>query len=454
MIANGGFGTVYFVRELGSNMPMAMKVEKNNKSKSSIEIEYSILKQLQSSLYFPHLFGHGTINDLSYIVMELLGPSLSRVKSYLPEGKFSLSTSLRLGIEIVCLLREFHARGFVHRDIKPANFLIRPDSPSPICLIDFGLSKRFLDPVTNKPHEMRTGELYQCFIGTARYASINAHKRIDLGPRDDMICWFNMMVELINGELPWSRLKDRNEILKMKEEIVSKPEERCQNLPIQFISIYDEITKLKYDEFPDYDMILLFLSDALRALRQKAQTKKNKKLRKKKKMKKKGETNNSENEELDNENDDDDDTTEENDNDNDVNDDNDNDVNDDNTNKYNGEEPYDWEKLSDHQIEELFPPSVMNSRRICRSGFGSFYSSSTSMNINTNSGDNTTNINPNSGGNSERLGFDFDNMHQKGYTQNQTNVERFHLLADPDEVNSKKKCLSCGCLTKFKCSIC
>ena len=97
----------------------------------------------------------------------------------------------------------------------------------------------------------------------------------------------------------------------------------------------------------------------------------------------------------------------------------------------------------------------MNSRRICRSGFGSFYSSSTSMNINTNSGDNTANINPNSGGNSERLGFEFDNLHQKGYTQNQTNVEKFHLLADPDDMNSKKKCFSCcGCLTKFKCSIC
>lgn len=454
MIANGGFGTVYFVRELGSNMPMAMKVEKGNKSKSSIEIEYSILKQLQSSLYFPHLFGHGTINDLSYIVMELLGPSLSRVKSYLPEGKFSLSTSLRLGIEIVCLLREFHARGFVHRDIKPANFLIRPDSPSPICLIDFGLSKRFIDPVTSKPHKMRTSESYQCFIGTSRYASINAHKRIDLGPRDDMICWFNMMVELINGELPWSHLNDKNEILKKKEEILHNPEERCKNLPIQFISIYDEIIKLKYDEFPDYDMILLFLSDALRALRQETQKKK---MEKKMKKKKKNDTNSNENDELNDNNNEADVNTNSNESndDNEINEDGEDDSKENNNNEYNGEEPYDWEKLSDHQIEELFPPSVMNSRRICRNGFGSFYSSSASINMNTNSGENTTNINSPNNGNSEKLGFEFDNMHQKNYTQNQAHVEKFHLLADPDEINTRKKCFACcGCGNKFSCSIC
>lgn len=170
------------------------------------------------------------------------------------------------------------------------------------------------------------------------------------------------------------------------------------------------------------------------------------------KMKKKSEANNSGNGEMDSKDNEDENLSNDIDNDNDINDDSENDVNDDNEN-YNGEEPYDWEKLSDHQMEELFPPSVMNSRRICRSGLGSFYSSSTSININTNSSNN--NANPNSGGNSERLGFEFDNLHQKGYTQNQPNIERFHLLADHDDINSKKKCLQCcGCFTKFKCSIC
>ncbi|OHT06808.1 putative casein kinase [Tritrichomonas foetus] len=340
-IANGGFGIVYFVRELGSNQPLVMKIERENVHKSSIEIEYSVLKQIQGSLYFPRLFGTGKLNELTFIVMEMLGPSLSRIKQYLPGNRFSLSTSLRLGIEMVCMLREFHARGFVHRDIKPANFLIRPESPSPICLIDFGLSKRFIDPLTGMPHQKQLS--MSCFIGTARYASINAHKHIDLGPRDDMICWFNTMAEMILGELPWSNLNDKNEILKMKEEI--EPKNRCKNLPIQFISIYDEIVKTEYDEFPDYDMILLFLSDALR-------------------------------------------TT---------------------TNK--DSEPFDWEKLNEHLLEELFPPSV--TRRISV-------------------GDTLDTLQPR-------------NFSQVDRTQG-VKVEQFQLLGDPEEgpVKTNKFCGCCN----------
>lgn len=258
-IGHGGFGNIFFIRELGSNSPAAMKIDRNQMQRAQIDVEYSILKQLQGSQYFPHLLGHGTYNNSTYFVMELLGPSLSRVRSLLPDNKYSISSAIRIGMEIVCMLREFHSRGFVHRDVKPGNFLLRPESPTPLCLIDFGLAKRYIDPLTGSPHEQ---ELVSSFIGTVRYASLNAHRKIDLGPRDDMICWFHSMIELIVGHLPWRMISDKELIMRMKEKI--SPEELCADLPSQFLTIYNSLIKLRYDEQPDYDMILLELSDAMR----------------------------------------------------------------------------------------------------------------------------------------------------------------------------------------------
>lgn len=39
-------------------------------------------------------------------------------------GRLSLETTLRLGAQMVSLLRMLHSTGYVHRDIKPENFCV------------------------------------------------------------------------------------------------------------------------------------------------------------------------------------------------------------------------------------------------------------------------------------------------------------------------------------------
>jgi serine/threonine protein kinase len=162
-------------------------------------------------------------------------------------------------MEMVCILREFHSRGFVHRDVKPSNFLTRPNSPTPLCLIDFGLSKRFINSVTGEYVEAGSS----CFVGTCRYASVNSHRRLELGPRDDMVSWLFSIVELIRGELPWHSIAERDSVLGVKQAMSA--EELCRDVPHELVSIYESLLALQCRDMPDYDMILMQLTQALRS---------------------------------------------------------------------------------------------------------------------------------------------------------------------------------------------
>lgn len=48
--------------------------------------------------------------------------------------------------------------------------------------------------------------------GTVRYASINAHKNKEMGRHDDLWSLFYMLVEFVNGQLPWRKIKDKEQV--------------------------------------------------------------------------------------------------------------------------------------------------------------------------------------------------------------------------------------------------
>ena len=54
-------------------------------------------------------------------------------------------TTLLLADEMLSWLRALHSKGIVHRDVKPENFVLSIDGSSTLNIIDFGLSKHFID---------------------------------------------------------------------------------------------------------------------------------------------------------------------------------------------------------------------------------------------------------------------------------------------------------------------
>ena len=148
MIGEGGYGDIYEVKNPQTQMHYAMKIEYLDAEKRGISTEIKILKDLQSSNLFPVFVESGKNDDFKYLVMELLGPSLSLLRRSVPTKKLSSFTYLTLGASMINCIRDLHKLGYIHRDIKPGNFLIRPDKKNPICLIDFGLSRSYIDPET------------------------------------------------------------------------------------------------------------------------------------------------------------------------------------------------------------------------------------------------------------------------------------------------------------------
>jgi serine/threonine protein kinase len=64
-----------------------------------------------------------------------------------------------------------HAAGVLHRDVKPENFVLTRNDDKTVVVIDFGLSKVYLNNSAHIEFKENKG-----MIGTARYASINALK--------------------------------------------------------------------------------------------------------------------------------------------------------------------------------------------------------------------------------------------------------------------------------------
>lgn len=256
-IGQGAFGEIYVIRINGDNRILALKIEPLSNKRNILELEANVLKKLLPCPYFPRFKAFGRNSQYSWLAMELLGPSLSTVVKRLPNFHLSISSGLRVANNVILGLEEMHKKGFIHRDVKPSNILLRRSREYPVAVIDFGLSRVYIDRKTGKHLPARS---HPGFRGTAVYASPNAHMHQDLSRRDDLISWFYLVIDIIAGPLPWKKLENRAEILHMKRRV------SMQNLaePISphLVEIWEHISSLSYFDEPDYKMIREKLHEA------------------------------------------------------------------------------------------------------------------------------------------------------------------------------------------------
>jgi serine/threonine protein kinase len=258
LIGQGGYGDVYCVRRSESHPLYAMKVEAIASSRHGLERELLFLGDLQDSPLFPALVESGRTATHLYLVEELLGPSLSQLRRKMADHHFTIPTVLRLAVFMFACIRDLHGHGVVHRDVKPGNFLLKATETNPLALIDFGLSKRYIDPDTGMPYPERQ----RCgFHGTSRYASTHAHSSRDQCPRDDLASWLYSVAELAEGRLPWAA--DRDLIVVHRKKVLLPDRTLLRALPPQFTEIAAYLRTLRYDSPVNYDWVLMLLCQAV-----------------------------------------------------------------------------------------------------------------------------------------------------------------------------------------------
>ena len=173
-IGGGGFGQIYEALDLVTKEHVALKLESTKQAKQVLKMEVTVLRRLQGKDHVCRFIGGGTTEHFNYVAMSLQGKNLAELRRAQPKQCFSLSSTLRLGSQILTAIQHIHTIGFLHRDIKPSNFSMGRLSSNcrKVFMLDFGLARKY----TNAQGEVRAPRPQAGFRGTVRYASVNAHK--------------------------------------------------------------------------------------------------------------------------------------------------------------------------------------------------------------------------------------------------------------------------------------
>ena len=287
-IGSGAFGEVWSADSVNTGEPVAVKMERiSGNPVPTLQYESRVLQLFQNMVGIPRLRYFGRKDDMDgiFMVTELLGPSLETlatsqrldmrsqmIRNPLPHHADFISG---IGRQMLQRLKSIHCRGMVHRDVKPDNFVFartpvldlsrransKPNSSVPLLyLIDFGMAKR----IDRKEGQWQQGQQRQQgspLIGSARYASLAAHRGEALGRRDDLISMMYSLMYVTNGgALPWQNYSE-GEIQYIKEN--TTPAELCAELCARhadgWSAALDRLYAMKVNDAPDYDAIAALL---------------------------------------------------------------------------------------------------------------------------------------------------------------------------------------------------
>jgi serine/threonine protein kinase len=252
-IGSGAFGYIYRVSNIRNGNQAALKMEPLSAETKMLKNETKIYQYLNGVEGIPEVLWFGVDEKNYYMAMDLLGPSLQKIREN--SKPFSLELAISISRVIVKRLECIHRRGLLHRDVKPDNFLFGLGEKSKLLhLIDFGFCKKYLldDGVTHIPlRENRN------LVGTPNFVSINVHDGYEPSRRDDLESVAYIILYLTREKLEWSDHSIQGDYRNMNNKIrAEKMRVMMDDSTPEIIKKYfDYCRSLKFDETPNYNLI-------------------------------------------------------------------------------------------------------------------------------------------------------------------------------------------------------
>jgi len=247
ILGDGTFGKVFKAENILTKNNVAIKIEKEKESRI-LKYEARIYNLLHNMKNIPKIRLFGTEEEYTYMVIDLFSCSIDKRELNMKDKTTSFKNALKI-------LEELHENGFIHRDIKPDNILFEERNSNQVKLIDFGLSKKYLDK-NNNHLEYKDGKK---IIGTIKYCSINLHNGCEPSRRDDIESLIYTFIKVYSGVLPWD-----NYYINNKELYIEKVFEEKKNIynfiintniPFEFACMIKYIRNVKYHEKINYQYI-------------------------------------------------------------------------------------------------------------------------------------------------------------------------------------------------------
>jgi serine/threonine protein kinase len=243
----GSFGQVYKAKHVRTGELVAVKIEQGTTT-NSLKNEARIYQYLLKEPGFPKLKWFNKEDQLAYLVIDLLVCSLTSLVKM--KGSLSHKVILQIGIQMIKRVETLHGKYMLHRDIKPDNFML--DRNKTLCLIDFGLCKRYDYNGSHIEEKQITS-----IIGSVNFVSLNIHKGIEPSRRDDVeSCIYIILYLLLKGKLPWFNEKDMNKVVYLKEQLTNS---NNHSLSPFIKDMLLKIHKLSFNEEPNYGELINIL---------------------------------------------------------------------------------------------------------------------------------------------------------------------------------------------------
>lgn len=260
-LGSGYSGSIFKAYHVHDGTLVALKVQDVDHECPTNRYEQSIYPLLQGGEGMPRLWASGIEGRWHYLVISLLGKSLDsiyRQNLQLGHQRMDLRSVCSIAIQVIARLQIMHNREVLHRDIQLGNCAIglKPEEET-IYMIDFGFSKRYIDPYTRR--HIPDSKQKRDFLGNYWFTSVNVHCKGKVpSRRDDLEAAALMFIHLLTpGGLSWTRNgvpksdSAHDRIKRAKKN--ARPEELCRGMPSEFEEFLRYCRRLSFSECPDYD---------------------------------------------------------------------------------------------------------------------------------------------------------------------------------------------------------